>query len=68
MELPRITVEQVRAREQRGERFTFLDARNPTAWGQASDQVHGALRVPADEVDRHTAEIPRERAVVAYCT
>ncbi len=68
MEIPRITPREVQARQGRGERFTFVDARNPTAWGQRIDEIAEAIRVPADEVDRHASEVPRGRPVVAYCT
>jgi hypothetical protein len=26
------------------------------------------LRVPADEVEKHLAEIPHDRTVITYCT
>jgi rhodanese-related sulfurtransferase len=68
MEPTRITVEEVRERMGRGEPFTFIDARNPKAWGEADQKLPGAIRVPADEVDKHLAEIPRDRVIVTYCT
>ncbi|HXG64043.1 MAG TPA: rhodanese-like domain-containing protein [Blastocatellia bacterium] len=68
MEPTRITVEEVRERMGRGEPFTFIDARNPKAWGEADQKLPGAIRVPADEVDKHLAEIPHDRAIVTYCT
>ena len=32
------------------------------------EKLPGAVRVPADEVDKHLSEIPRDRAVITYCT
>jgi rhodanese-related sulfurtransferase len=52
----------------RGEPFTFVDTRNPQAWGEADTKLPGATRVPADEVEQHLDEIPRDRAVITYCT
>jgi rhodanese-related sulfurtransferase len=52
----------------RGEQFTFVDTRNPQAWGEADVKLPGAIRVPADELEQHLHEIPRDRAVITYCT
>jgi len=68
METTRVTVDEVSERMARGERFVFLDTRNPTAWAEADTKLPGALRVPADEIEAHLADIPRDRVVIAYCT
>ena len=68
MEATRVTVEEVKERMARGEQFTFVDTRNPQAWGESDTKLPGAVRVPADEVDQHVNEIPRDRAVITYCT
>jgi rhodanese-related sulfurtransferase len=68
MEATRITVEELKERMNRGERFTVLDNRNPNAWSEAESKLPGALRVPADDVDRRLDEIPRDRAIITYCT
>ncbi len=63
-----IAVNEVKQRMDRGESFVFVDARNPKAWGLSQEKLPGAIRVPADEVDKQLASIPRGRAVVSYCT
>ena len=68
MEVTRITVDEVSERLNRGEQFAFVDTRNPTAWGEADQKLPGAIRVPAEEVDNHVNEIPRDRVVITYCT
>ena len=68
MEATRVTVDEVKERMDRGEQFAFVDTRNPQAWGEADAKLPGALRVPADEGERHLNEIPRDRAVITYCT
>jgi len=68
MEPTRVTVDEVKQRLDRGEQFTFLDTRNPTAWAEADTKLPGAIRVPADEVEQHLDEIPRNRPVITYCT
>lgn len=67
-EATRITADELRERMKRGEQFTILDNRNPKAWSEADTTLPGALRVPADEIDKHLDKIPRDRAIVTYCT
>ena len=64
----RISVDDLRDRLNRGENIFFVDTRNPKAWGEAETRLPGAIRVPADQVEQHLADIPRDRMIVAYCT
>jgi rhodanese-related sulfurtransferase len=64
----RITVDELKERMDRGERFTILDNRNPKAWSAAETKLPGALRVTADELENHLDKIPRDRAIITYCT
>ncbi len=68
MEATRITVDEVRERMERGEEFAFVDTRNPKAWAEADQKLPHAIRVPGDELAAHVNEIPRDRAVITYCT
>ena len=64
----RITVDELQERMDRGEQFTILDNRNPKAWSGAQTKLPGALRVPADEIEKHLDEFPRDRVIITYCT
>ena len=68
MEATRITVDELRERLDRGEEFAFVDTRNPKAWAEADQKLPHAIRVPAEELAAHVNEIPRDRAVITYCT
>lgn len=68
MEATRVTTDELRERMDRGEQFTFLDTRNPKAWAESDEKLPNAIRVPADELGEHLNEIPKDRAVIAYCT
>jgi rhodanese-related sulfurtransferase len=63
----RISVEDLRGRLDRGEDIFFADTRNPKAWAEAETKLPGAIRVPADQVEQHLADIPRDRTIVTYC-
>ena len=64
----RITVDEVRQRMQNGEQFVFADTRNPHAWAQSDVTLPGAVRVPADELNQHLSQLPKNKPVIAYCT
>jgi rhodanese-related sulfurtransferase len=68
MEITRITVDEVRERLARGEPLTIVDARSADAWENAETQIPGSVRVPPDDVAGHVGQVPRERAIVTYCT
>ncbi|HLN97013.1 MAG TPA: rhodanese-like domain-containing protein [Pyrinomonadaceae bacterium] len=67
-EATRVTIDEIKQRMDRGEQFTFVDARNPQAWAEAGSKLPGAIRVPADEVEQHFSEISHDRTVITYCT
>jgi rhodanese-related sulfurtransferase len=68
MEATRITVDEVKERLDRGEQFAFIDTRNPIAWSESDKKLPNAIRIPANELDQHLDEIPKDRTVIVYCT
>jgi len=68
MEPTRVTVDELRERMARGEEFAFVDTRNENAWSEAQTKLPGAIRVPADEVEKYLDRIPKDRTVITYCT
>jgi len=64
----RISLEDYRARSSAGERFTFIDTRNPSAWEESDLMIPGAIRVPANELEQYLSEIPKNRTIITYCT
>lgn len=59
-----VTATELRRRLDRGE-VTLIDVRPADEYRQA--HIAGAHSVPLDTLARHSAELPRDRAVVAYC-
>lgn len=68
IEATRITVDEVKQRMDRGEPFAFVDSRNPKAWTDSDRKLPNAIRVPAEDLEQHLDEIPKDRAVITYCT
>ena len=64
----RITVDELLKRMKEGEKFTFVDTRNPQAWAQSNEKLPGAIRVPVNTSDEKLSHIPKNKPVVTYCT
>ena len=46
----------------------LLDVVQPRTWNELDRVAAGAVRIPPDDVERRFHELPRSRAVIAYCT
>ncbi|MBI2817360.1 MAG: hypothetical protein HYX72_10510 [Acidobacteria bacterium] len=68
MEIPRISIEEIKRLKDNNQPMVFLDSRNPQAWAGSDEKIPGAIRVPADQVIQHLKEIPKGRTIITYCT
>jgi rhodanese-related sulfurtransferase len=68
VKVTRITVDEVRARMDRGETIIFVDSRSTTSWEAGVAKIPGAVRVPPDEIGEHISRVPKGNPVVVYCT
>lgn len=68
--MPAVPLTPTQAKEMldRGDAIVFVDARNPMAWANSSEKLPGAVRIPADEVSEHLAELPPAALPITYCT
>lgn len=67
LEVARIGVEELHRRLAGEDPPIVVDVRTATAQGFERRRIPGALHVPLLEVERHVAELPREREIVFYC-
>ena len=63
----RIDPADAKARVDSGEAI-IVDAVSPMAWEQFDRAIPGAVRIAPDELSERWRELPRERAIIAYCT
>jgi rhodanese-related sulfurtransferase len=68
VEATRITADEVKARMDRGEKFIFIDARNPEAWAESDVKLPGAERLRPEEAEKHVGDLPHDRTIITYCT
>ena len=67
-ELTRVTAEEVLERQARGEPLVLLDNRSAADYDKSSETIPGSLRIPVDEVQLRVADLPRDRAIITWCT
>ncbi|HJS59131.1 MAG TPA: rhodanese-like domain-containing protein [Vicinamibacteria bacterium] len=65
---PRVTVDEVLARLDRGEQLAFVDARREEEWRISSQKLPGAVRLSPEGKEETLPLIAPDRAVVTYCT
>jgi rhodanese-related sulfurtransferase len=60
--------EEIRSRRARGEAILTLDVRTPDARIVHPFEIPGSRWLPLAEVVEHSAALPRDTTIVAYCT
>ena len=46
----------------------ILDVVAPHIWPSMSRTIQGSIRIPPQEIETRFAELPRNTAIIAYCT
>ena len=65
MPAPAITVEDLKARRDRGESITLVDVREPHEW--AISDLPGSVKIPLGTLPQRLAELPQDAEIVVYC-
>jgi rhodanese-related sulfurtransferase len=68
MEVERITVDELKARLDAGDRIVVLDVRSPGSYSQNAFKIKGSVRMAPSEAVARASEIPMGREIVTYCT
>ncbi|MDB6124285.1 MAG: Rhodanese domain protein [Pedosphaera sp.] len=68
LRMARITVEELRQKQEAGENPVILDLRSHTELEQNPAVIRGALHMTIDEVQLRRQEIPRDREIILYCS
>jgi rhodanese-related sulfurtransferase len=68
MEVTRVTPDEIKQRMDRGEKFTFVDSRNPQDWGESDVKLPGAIRITPEDAGKRVGDLPRDRTIITYCT
>jgi hypothetical protein len=64
----RITVEELKEKIAKQEPITIIDSRSQGSYDATTTKIKGAIRIPMDDVEARLKEIPKDKAIVVYCT
>ena len=64
---PRIEVAEAKAMVDMGEAL-ILDVVASHVWPSMTRTIQGSVRIPPDEIGNRFGELPRGKAIIAYCT
>jgi membrane protein DedA with SNARE-associated domain/rhodanese-related sulfurtransferase len=68
LRMARITVDELRRKQEAGEDIVILDLRSRTELEHDPSLIRGARQVAVDEIERYPQAISRDREVVVYCS
>ncbi len=66
--VPRITVEELKSKLERGEEVYILDLRSQHSYTTSRYRISGDIRIPPRELRLKAAALPRNAEIVTYCT
>ena len=65
MPAPAITVEDLKAKQDRGDSIVLVDVREPHEW--AISDLAGSVKIPLATLPQRLGELPRDEEIVVYC-
>jgi rhodanese-related sulfurtransferase len=68
LRMARITVEELRQKQQAGEEMVILDLRSSAALQEDPTVIVGATHLTLEEVESRSQGLPRDRDIVLYCS
>jgi membrane protein DedA with SNARE-associated domain/rhodanese-related sulfurtransferase len=68
LRMARITVEELRRKQELGENLIILDLRSSGALEQDPSLIQGAIHLSMDDIGRRRYEFPHDRDIIVYCS
>lgn len=66
--VPRITVQDLKAKMDRGDDLVILDVRTGNDYEGSKIKIKGAVRMSIVKIEDRYKELPKDKEVVTYCT
>jgi hypothetical protein len=66
--IPRITVQELKAKMDKGEDFVIIDVRTGEDYAGSRIKIKGAVRIPIVQMEERHKEIPKDKQIITYCT
>jgi membrane protein DedA with SNARE-associated domain/rhodanese-related sulfurtransferase len=68
LRMARVTVGELRQKQEAGEELVILDLRSSAALEEDPAIIQGAIHVSLDDIEKRHHELPRDRDVIVYCS
>ena len=68
LRMARVTVDELRQKQEAGEDVVILDLRSSAALEEDPTLIRGAIHVSLDALEKRQQEIPHDRDVIVYCS
>jgi len=68
LRVARITVDELRRRQQAGEQLVILDLRSSAALEEDPLIIQGAIHMSMDDIAKRRPDIPADRDIIVYCS
>jgi len=68
LSMARISVSDLRGKQQAGEAVTILDLRSSVALEEDPEMIPGAVRASLDDIKQGNHQLPRDGEIVVYCS
>jgi membrane protein DedA with SNARE-associated domain len=68
LRIARISVDELKAKIDSGEEIVIVDLRHSVEFEADPETIPGALRMDAEELERNSERLPRDRELILYCT
>ena len=68
LRMARVTVDELRQRQESGEDVVILDLRSSAALQEDPSLIQGAIHLTLEDIEKRHQEIPRDRDVIVYCS
>jgi membrane protein DedA with SNARE-associated domain/rhodanese-related sulfurtransferase len=66
--MARVTVDELRRKQEAGEDVVILDLRSNAALEEDPSLIQGAIHLNLEDIEKRSHEIPRDRDVIVYCS
>lgn len=66
--VPRITVDELKAKIESGEGIVILDVRSGGSYRSSKVRIKGSVRMAYNELDERFVELPMGKEIITYCT
>jgi rhodanese-related sulfurtransferase len=66
--IPRITVQELKAKMEKGEDLLVIDVRTGNDYERSKIKIKGAVRISIVKIEERSRDLPKDKEIITYCT